>query len=52
LAEQTYNQLKLFKKYLTDPTPRDLLVIGGIPVKDQISCLQAGVDVVVGTPGR
>ncbi|CAG0887653.1 unnamed protein product [Cyprideis torosa] len=52
LAEQTFNQIKLFKKYLDNPTPRDLLVIGGVSVKEQIADLQAGVDLVVGTPGR
>lgn len=31
---------------------RDLLVVGGIPVKDQIAALNAGIDIVCGTPGR
>ena len=52
LAEQTYNQIQKFKKYLTDPTIKDLLVIGGVSVKEQISKLNSGVDIVVGTPGR
>lgn len=31
---------------------RELLVVGGVNVKDQISQLNAGIDIVVGTPGR
>lgn len=30
----------------------ELLVVGGINVKDQINQLNSGVDIVVGTPGR
>lgn len=41
-----------FKKYLKDPNIRELLVIGGVNVKEQISVLNSGVDIVVGTPGR
>lgn len=52
LAEQTCNQINKFKKFLELPKVRDLLVIGGINVKDQISALHSGVDIVVGTPGR
>ncbi|XP_071441806.1 ATP-dependent RNA helicase Ddx1 [Hetaerina americana] len=52
LAEQTYNQILKFKKHLSDPDVRELLVIGGVQVKDQIAALNAGVDIVVGTPGR
>ncbi|KAG5328417.1 DDX1 helicase, partial [Acromyrmex charruanus] len=52
LAEQTYNQIQKFKTHLKDPTIRELLVIGGISVKEQIAVLNSGVDIVVGTPGR
>lgn len=53
LAEQTYNQIKKFNKYLDSPKIRELLVIGGVNIKDQINTLQnCGVDIVVGTPGR
>lgn len=53
LAEQTSNQIKLFKKYIENPPIRELLVIGGVNVKEQISVLQnQGADVIVGTPGR
>ncbi|XP_018314333.1 ATP-dependent RNA helicase Ddx1 [Mycetomoellerius zeteki] len=52
LAEQTYNQIQKFKIHLKDPTIRELLVIGGVSVKEQIAVLNSGVDIVVGTPGR
>ncbi|XP_022907258.2 ATP-dependent RNA helicase Ddx1 isoform X2 [Onthophagus taurus] len=52
LAEQTCEQIKKFKKYLEAPKIRELLVIGGVNVKDQISALQSGVDIIVATPGR
>lgn len=52
LAEQTCTQFTKFKKYLENPKIRELLVVGGINVKDQINQLNCGVDVVVGTPGR
>ncbi|PSN32349.1 ATP-dependent RNA helicase Ddx1 [Blattella germanica] len=52
LAEQTFNQIVKFKKFIENPQIRDLLVIGGVNVKEQISALNAGVDIVVGTPGR
>ncbi|KAH9641467.1 hypothetical protein HF086_006083 [Spodoptera exigua] len=52
LAEQTCNQITKFKKYLENPKIRELLVVGGINVKDQINALNAGIDIVVGTPGR
>ncbi|KAK6638511.1 ATP-dependent RNA helicase ddx1 [Polyplax serrata] len=51
LAEQTYNQLNKFKAHLPS-TVSNLLVIGGVSVKDQISTLNAGTDIVCGTPGR
>ena len=43
LAEQTHNQIKLFKKFVDNPTPKELLVIGGVSVKEQIAALQSGV---------
>ena len=43
LAEQTYNQIVRFKKYLESPKISVLLVVGGINIKDQISALSAGV---------
>lgn len=29
-----------------------MLVIGGVPAKDQVAALNQGVDIIVGTPGR
>ncbi|KAF5296130.1 hypothetical protein FQR65_LT10300 [Abscondita terminalis] len=53
LAEQTCEQIRKFKKYLEAPKIRELLVVGGINVKEQISMLQNdGADIIVGTPGR
>ncbi|XP_033114325.1 ATP-dependent RNA helicase DDX1-like [Anneissia japonica] len=52
LAEQTLDQITLFKKYVGAPCPRELLLIGGQPAKEQIQALHMGVDIVVGTPGR
>lgn len=52
LAEQTFNQIEKFKKFLDSPNVRELLVIGGVNVKEQISALHNGIDIVVGTPGR
>ncbi|XP_066593768.1 ATP-dependent RNA helicase Ddx1 [Prorops nasuta] len=52
LAEQTFKQIQSFKKHLKDPVVKELLVIGGVNVKEQISVLNSGVHIVVGTPGR
>ncbi|XP_072913042.1 ATP-dependent RNA helicase DDX1 [Hemitrygon akajei] len=52
LAEQTLNNVKQFKKNITDPKLRELLIIGGVSAKDQLAVLEQGVDIVVGTPGR
>ncbi|KAK3861170.1 hypothetical protein Pcinc_032827 [Petrolisthes cinctipes] len=52
LAEQTLKQVQLFRIYIENPKVRDLLVVGGVPVKEQIAALGAGIDIVCGTPGR
>ncbi|XP_040848781.1 ATP-dependent RNA helicase DDX1 isoform X1 [Ochotona curzoniae] len=52
LAEQTLNNVKQFKKYIDNPKLRELLIIGGVAARDQLSVLENGVDIVVGTPGR
>jgi len=52
LAEQTLKQIQLFKKHLAAPAVKELLVVGGVNVKEQISALNSGVDIVVATPGR
>lgn len=54
LAEQTHNCIASFKKYLTGGAEpiRQCLAVGGSSVKEHISQLQAGVDIVTGTIGR
>jgi ATP-dependent RNA helicase DDX1 len=52
LAEQTFNQIQKFKKHLKDPVVRELLLVGGQNVREQMSTLQQGVDIIVATPGR
>lgn len=52
LAEQTFNEIKKFKKYLKEPQVMDMLIVGGYSVKDQIAALSSGVDIIVATPGR
>lgn len=47
LAEQTLNQIVKFKKFLKDPVIRELLLIGGVNVREQLSILQQGVDILV-----
>ena len=52
LAEQTFKQIQMFKKNLSNPSIRELLIVGGIPMKEQMAGLERGVDIVVATPGR
>jgi ATP-dependent RNA helicase DDX1 len=52
LAEQTLKQVQIFKKHLQSPNIKELLIVGGVPVKDQIAALKDGVDIIVSTPGR
>jgi len=52
LAEQTFQNIKKFKKHLDQPTVHELLVIGGVNIKEQMAALEKGVDIVVATPGR
>jgi len=52
LAEQTLNQLNQFQSKLPQPSVKSLLVVGGVPAREQIAALKAGVDIVVATPGR
>lgn len=47
LAEQTLNQIIKFKKFLKDPLIRELLIIGGVNVREQLAVLQQGVDILV-----
>ena len=52
LAEQTFQQIKKFKRYLSAPCPRDVLLVGGVAAREQSEALRQGVDLVVATPGR
>ena len=53
LADQTLNQLHQFQSKLPhQPSVTSLLVVGGVPAREQIAALKAGVDIVVATPGR
>ena len=52
LAEQTLNEIKKFKKYLTENEVRELLVMGGGAAREQIESLKRGVHIVVATPGE
>ena len=49
LASQTADAFKNFSKYTPIET---LLIQGGVSIERQIDALEAGVDVVVATPGR
>uniref|UniRef100_A0A8U7MM19 ATP-dependent RNA helicase n=1 Tax=Corvus moneduloides TaxID=1196302 RepID=A0A8U7MM19_CORMO len=42
LAEQTLNNVKQFKKYVDNPKLRELLIIGGVAARDQLSVLEQG----------
>ncbi|KAE9552783.1 hypothetical protein FO519_004000 [Halicephalobus sp. NKZ332] len=52
LAEQTHQQISLFGKKLDAPKVRSALIVGGIPVKQQLDALDEGVDIITCTPGR
>ncbi|XP_058801353.1 ATP-dependent RNA helicase Ddx1 isoform X2 [Phymastichus coffea] len=52
LAEQTFDQFHKFMKHLKDPEIREVLVVGGQSIKDQMTVINHGIDIVVGTPGR
>ncbi|EKX49574.1 hypothetical protein GUITHDRAFT_162044 [Guillardia theta CCMP2712] len=52
LAEQTFNCMMDYSKYMVDPKIHCLLSVGGTEIRDQAKALKDGVHVVVGTPGR
>lgn len=52
LAEQTLKQIQTFKKHLNNPSIKEVLVIGGVNVLDQLGEISRGCDIVVATPGR
>ncbi len=43
LAEQTYDQIDKFKKFLTNPSPRVQLLMGGVNAKEQVAAIARGV---------
>lgn len=45
LAEQTFQQILKFKKYLDEPKIKEVLVIGGVNIKEQMSIIQSGVSI-------
>ena len=51
LAEQTHEALRAFARRLGAPALRTALAVGGGSGKDTLRALEAGVDVVTGTPG-
>uniref|UniRef100_A0A0N5A8A6 ATP-dependent RNA helicase n=1 Tax=Syphacia muris TaxID=451379 RepID=A0A0N5A8A6_9BILA len=52
LAEQTNQQIEVFKKNLKDPIVRNVLVVGNVPISEQLKQIAAGVDIITATPGR
>uniref|UniRef100_A0A8D1LII4 ATP-dependent RNA helicase n=1 Tax=Sus scrofa TaxID=9823 RepID=A0A8D1LII4_PIG len=47
-----HSSLNFFLHYYSGIYFRELLIIGGVAARDQLSVLDNGVDIVVGTPGR
>ncbi|KAL3117863.1 hypothetical protein niasHT_006295 [Heterodera trifolii] len=52
LAQQTYDQIERFRKYLDKPKIRSVLAVSGIPMGQQVAAINAGVDILTCTPGR
>ncbi|KAK9822994.1 hypothetical protein WJX81_003865 [Elliptochloris bilobata] len=52
LTEQTHEAMRAFARRLAAPTLRTVLAVGGGSNKETLRALEAGVDVVTGTPGR
>lgn len=52
LAEQTFENIKLFAKYFSMPEIHAELLVGGMSSSNQVRSLKDGVDIIVGTPGR
>lgn len=52
LAEQVYQSIQDFIRYLTCPTLVPCLLVGGDNAKDQLKQLSMGVDIVVATVGK
>ena len=51
LAEQTLKNISDFKRYLPQSI-KELIILGGINVKEQLDQLKKGVDIIVATPHR
>lgn len=52
LAEQTYNIINKLSTGLENPKLSAALVVGGVSAGDQLRVIGAGVDILIGTPGR
>mmetsp|Transcript_3311 Transcript_3311/g.11991 ORF Transcript_3311/g.11991 Transcript_3311/m.11991 type:complete len:739 (-) Transcript_3311:81-2297(-) len=52
LAEQTHKCIVEFSKYLTAPSVRSALLIGGVKPAEHVNALREGVEVVTGTSSR
>lgn len=52
LAHQTYNEIESFKKLLSNPSIKNVLITGGISPAEQMRALENGCDIVTCTPGR
>ncbi|XP_077967658.1 ATP-dependent RNA helicase DDX1-like [Styela clava] len=52
LAEQTFNNVRMFKKYIKNPPISEVLIVGGVSPSEQLQIIENGVDIVVATPGR
>lgn len=52
LAEQTHKCFEAYSKYLAAPALSSVLLVGGLDAGAQLRALQAGAEIVVGTPGR
>ncbi|CAJ0946287.1 unnamed protein product, partial [Mesorhabditis belari] len=52
LVEQTHNNLVLFGKKLTNPPIRSRLLASGVPIKQILTEIEDGADIVTGTASR
>ncbi|CAD5217936.1 unnamed protein product [Bursaphelenchus xylophilus] len=52
LAQQTYDELEKFKKFLDAPKIRNVLIVGGAPIVAQKRQVEEGVDIICCTLGR
>jgi ATP-dependent RNA helicase DDX1 len=52
LAEQVFQNIQDFVRYVDAPKIKPLLIIGGDSDKDMKRQLKEGVDIIVGTPGK